>query len=313
MKLLATSLVLALAASNVHAAKLAGDEFQYTTAASPGQALNGVVSPAGSSFGFVETSWTTNTTNTSVGSVAATTSAMSYSGSGVNIPASPINSAVQFSSNAANVTNTTAATRTLTTALVAATQPDVYVSFLARFQAGTFTTENFYFYLGTAGTAGNRYDIGFSDVGGATDFGVRATTNGTYAQTSGGLAGSVPNFGTTPATYFIVGKLTKDAGSSTYNRFTIFANPTGIVPDSAGTGSTTVSVGTANSGLSSINTVGFGFTGLDSGDQFQIDNLLIGQTWQDVVTPVPFGVDSTAGLALLGLASAWKLRRRVKA
>ncbi len=36
----------------------------------------------------------------------------------------------------------------------------------------------------------------------------------------------------------------------------------------------------------------------------QIDNIALG------VAPVPFGVDSTTGLALLGLASAWKMRRR---
>ncbi len=288
-KVLAASagLLLALQAP---AAKIAGDDFTYAAGNLAGD--NG-------GFGW-NGAWAANTTNTTVTTLAPGT-AFSYASGVINLPASPANLSAQISSTAGANTNTSAATRTLSATATAATNvTDVYVSFLMRYSttAGSLIdAERFYLFFGSAATSTARYDIGVSALG-TTDFAVRTSNNAGY--TNGGV--DVASSATT--TYLVVGKLSK-ASSANFDQFSFWLNPS---TPTEGTPTGTSSNPTGD--LATLSTLGFGITGLDAGESFQFDNLQIGTTWQDVVTPVPFGVDSSLGLGVLGLAAALRLRRR---
>ena len=93
--------------------------------------------------------------------------------------------------------------------------------------------------------------------------------------------------------YYLVGRLTKEGGSSTYNRYDIWLNPgvgDELTPDAVSTGSITYSE-FERLGVRSVN--------LDIGDSLLIDFYIVATDWADVV-PVP---EPRLLALLLGLGS----------
>ena len=111
------------------------------------------------------------------------------------------------------------------------------------------------------------------------------------------LAGSAiaPN-----VTYQLFGHLYKSAGSSTYNRFDAWLNPTAEEMNTL-TGADATS--TDNSGITALNTFGFRSANLDSGDSISVSDVSI----QDIPEP---GTIALAGIALCGLAGLASKKRK---
>jgi hypothetical protein len=139
------------------------------------------------------------------------------------------------------------------------------------------------------------------------NFGIKADQGGTSSTNDvfGRLSSSLTptyvansNIGspTTPiTTHHIVSLLSKDVGSSTFNRLDVWLNP--VFGDSANPDlSTTQAV---NNGLGSFNQIGFRSAFLDSGDEILIDNLRLSTTWNEAMN-----IPEPATLVLLGIGFA---------
>lgn len=102
----------------------------------------------------------------------------------------------------------------------------------------------------------------------------------------------------TGVTHLFVMKAEK-TGAGNYNRISLFVDPSSLTEPGSASAVVNADTGRANFGLLTARSA-FHATG----DSFQLDNLRIGESWEDVVVPEP----GTAGLALLG--STLLLRRR---
>jgi hypothetical protein len=129
--------------------------------------------------------------------------------------------------------------------------------------------------------------------------------NGTYQVRSGTSSTANGTQGTTPAdvgiTHLLVLKAEKTSGG-TYNRVSLFIDPDSLTEPGSPTSFSTANSGLATAGLLTARTA-FHATG----DTVQLDNILIGTSWGDVVTAIP----EPSASALIGLAGmACLLRRR---
>ncbi|MFT5130059.1 MAG: hypothetical protein ACI8W8_003688, partial [Rhodothermales bacterium] len=105
-----------------------------------------------------------------------------------------------------------------------------------------------------------------------------------------GRAGSTNTFAATPTpitsvtnqTYFLVLKLEKTGGSSTYNAMTFFVDPTTTF-ETAGDGSSSINTGLD---LAAAAHLGIRKAFTDAGDTYHWDELRVGTTWGEVV-PAP--------------------------
>ena len=173
----------------------------------------------------------------------------------------------------------------------------VYFSFLYRTNNPSATSEDF-------------VQIGLSDV----TTGEPKTSVGS-ANTATGNAPPpvffvrVPNAGTAVpstttlvenTTYLVVGKASKGAGSSTYNRIDLYVNPTTLTEPVAATATGTSAAGT---GAASVSNLIVRTARLDAGDEYFLDNVTIGTSYGDVV-PEP------GALGLLGAGAGLFLRNR---
>lgn len=108
-------------------------------------------------------------------------------------------------------------------------------------------------------------------------------------------------------TYFIIGHLHKSSGSSTYDRYSVWVNPDeGDFASPDGTS-------TSNSGLSSTFTLGWRLVNMDADDEVLIDNLYLGNNWNDAFQPagaIPELSHTTLILGLLFLSTTFIARRR---
>lgn len=111
------------------------------------------------------------------------------------------------------------------------------------------------------------------------------------------LAGSAIMPGTT---YQLFGHLYKSEGSSTYDRFEAWLNPSAAEVANLTNADTTA---INNSGISLLNTFGFRSANLEGGDSIQVSSLSI----QAIPEPATVAL---ASVALLGLAALGRRRRR---
>ena len=125
-------------------------------------------------------------------------------------------------------------------------------------------------------------------------------SNDLFVRTSGTDAGGNAQNVVQDTTYSLLGYLQKTSGSSTYNRFDLWINPTAAEIGSL-TGSDAFDVGNAN--ISRFDTIGFRRANLDIGDVVTIDNLRVS------AVPEPGSLALLgSGLALM-LATARRRRR----
>jgi hypothetical protein len=124
-----------------------------------------------------------------------------------------------------------------------------------------------------------------------------------FARVPAGTAGhsQAADIATEETTFLVVGKFSKTAGSSTYNRVDLFLNPSSAEEPAAPTAFREAAVG---QGATSITNFIVRTARLEAGDQYFIDNLVIGTTFADAVVPEP----TSAGV--LGAAAAGLLLRR---
>ncbi|PZP33356.1 MAG: PEP-CTERM sorting domain-containing protein [Roseateles depolymerans] len=183
--------------------------------------------------------------------------------------------------------NTSAATRALEGSISGA---KVFVDFSLQFSAGSIDQNDFlglWFGSYTGPNIGIKGNCdGAGNCNGADLF-VRTTGSG----------GSFTTAMTVGTTYHLFALLEKTNGSSVYNRYSLWVDPTDAERSSL-TGADAVFTG--SSGLSSFSTIGFRTANLDAGDAVLVDALTVGEL------PEPATL-ALAGAGLLGLAAA---RRR---
>jgi Pectate lyase superfamily protein len=214
------------------------------------------------------TGWSSNFT--SVTGLTAASAALSYTGGAVAV------SGGARTANLVNVSNNSAIRRSFP-----AQTGTVYFSFLFRSTATQAEPNDFLqFALNDATGVASSASIG--DVNTSTvSLGARLGSDSNGGPVNTNWTGTF----TPGTTYFLVGKISKQA-SSTYNQSELFVNPTTAVEPTAsavGTSDTTMSsiswfnLRTAN--LSATDTSG----SLTIADQYQFDELRIGASWSSVV------------------------------
>lgn len=145
--------------------------------------------------------------------------------------------------------------------------------------------------------------VGFENTSPAQPLVSTLRRGGAYQVRSGTSSPAGNTVGTTIAdfdTHLLVLKAEKNA-SGTYNRISLFIDPTSLSEP----GSATEQVN-ASSGLSTVGLLTARSAFHAAGDTVQIDNLLVGDSWADVVTAIP---EPSAALLIL-LAGLGLLRRR---
>lgn len=129
--------------------------------------------------------------------------------------------------------------------------------------------------------------------------------NGAYQVRTGTSSPAGNTVGATVAdfsTHLLVMKAEKVSGSSTYNRISLFVDPSSLTEPGTAT-----NVVNASGGLSTIGLLTARTAFHAANDTLQIDSLRVGEDWADVVTAVP---EPSSGI-LIGLGClGWALRRR---
>ncbi|MFT3736305.1 MAG: hypothetical protein QM776_15005 [Rhodocyclaceae bacterium] len=168
--------------------------------------------------------------------------------------------------------NNSAAYRSLATAYAGS---EVFVSFEMQLASGALSNNDFvslWFDNVTTGAHTNTPQLGIKADG--------SGSNDVFVRTRGSAGSFVADSNVTVGqTFTLVGRLSK-SGSGNYDRFDLWFNPDAAAP---GTADASFS---GNSGLSSLQWLGFRSANLDAGDTVLIDRLRIGTTWADV-SPVP--------------------------
>lgn len=186
--------------------------------------------------------------------------------------------------------NANAATRTLA-GTVSATK--VLVDFSLQFNAGSIDNNDFLALWFGSSTGPN---IG---VKGNCDGAAGCNGADLFVRTMG-TGGSFATSMTVGTTYHLFALLEKVNGSSAYNRYSLWVDPTEAERSSL-TGADAVFNG--SSGLSAFATIGFRTANLDAGDAVLVDDLSITEL------PEP-GSIALAGAALLGAVAARRRRTR---
>jgi hypothetical protein len=108
-------------------------------------------------------------------------------------------------------------------------------------------------------------------------------------------------------TYTLVGQLYKSVPSGNYDRFALWVNP------GSGDANSPQQTSTADSGFSTISSLGWRLVNLDNDDQVLINNLTLGGSWDDVVPaeviPEPSTYAVILGIMAIGIA-VWRRKMR---
>jgi hypothetical protein len=190
--------------------------------------------------------------------------------------------------------NSTATRRDLATSFDATSDPDVYMSFLFRWDAGTINGNDFavFRYNTTDVNVGLKADEGPDD----EDLVARFSTS---SQAFGDEQITIPE------TVFLVAHMWDSDSNGSYDKHAIWTNPgyyDSGSPEATASGSFS----------SSITEITMRYVNIDSGDVLLFDELKIGTSWADVMPPVP--EPSTlliwSLLAGLGIGVGWRRRTR---
>ena len=272
--ILAGGLVLAMNAA-AGAAGVAQDTFESYT---PGSQLNGQNGGTGFTGPYV-------VDPNLLANVTVTTRALNYANGSV---------ASNGGSNAVSIADAANSNNLISRPFTAQTGT-VYYSFLLT--SNSAGTEDDFFQVGLSGTATGEPPV---SVGASFQTSPGAGPMQYYARVPAGAANA--SFGTTPVNYngtatnFLVAKVSKVNGSSTYNQVDLFVNPSSGTEPTA-TITRTAAADAAGEPASLSNFI-FRTARLDAGDLYTFDNLTIGTTYADVV-PVP----EPASAGLLALAA----------
>ena len=184
----------------------------------------------------------------------------------------------------------------------AAQTGDLYIAMTIHLEAGDLGRNNFLsLWLDNVATGAhtNRPNVGLkSNEGtpGALDWMVRGSgTAGSYAADQAAI-------GTTTTLWAHLYK----AGSSHYNRYDLWVNPTGSWTDLLAT--TPEARSTLDSGLGSLSGFGFRTANLSGSDRFTVQSMVISNTVPVSAVPEPGSI--SLALAGLGLVGAMARRRR---
>jgi MYXO-CTERM domain-containing protein len=268
--------VVAALPSAAFGAVIASDSFESYA---PGSQLNGQNGGTGFSNGYgVTASKTTN--------VTVVSKSLSYTGGAVS---------VDGGSNAVQVAGSADSNNLVTRAIPVQTGSPVYFGFLYNTNS---TTEAFLqFGLENGSTAEPHASVGVQGIagngGGAEGFFARVPNAGNTTYTSSGLSADT--------TYYLVGRISKGAGSSTYNVVDLFLNPTSLDESSP----TLTATNAAGSGVSQFDNFVLRTARTDAGSLYDFDQLTIGTTFADVV-PAP----EPGALGVLGVCAVAVGRRR---
>lgn len=191
--------------------------------------------------------------------------------------------------------NSTLTARDLATSFDATSDPDVYMSFLFRWDAGGVGNNDFavFRYNTTDVNVGLKADTG----PGGTDFVARfSTSNQAYGDEQV----------TIPETVFLVAHLWDSNANGDYDSHAIWTNPGYYDSGSPEATATGGSFG------SSITEITMRYVNVDSNDVLLFDELRIGTTWADVMPPVPEPATLVIWslLAAVGVGVGWRRRRR---
>ena len=150
---------------------------------------------------------------------------------------------------------------------------DFYVGYLLRLVSGAWTdTDTLSFHVSNGG--GNITTL---------NFGVRGTTFMVRNGTGAPLAGDTFGAAAFDSTYYLVARVSKPAGSSTFDRMEVWLNP-GLNSSNAPDAGLTL---TASAGLSTISHVILRAAALEGTDTVRVDELRLGTTWADMISPAP--------------------------
>lgn len=129
-------------------------------------------------------------------------------------------------------------------------------------------------------------------------FGVRINDNSTQ------------QYGTTPnvvnnTTYYLVARVSKTGGSTFYNTMDLMVNPTSSAEPSTWDASWTNNTDT---GLDQLASLGFRLANVETGDEYFIDEIRVGDSWSAVAVPEPSTLLLVGGA--LGALLLFRRRRR---
>jgi hypothetical protein len=190
---------------------------------------------------------------------------------------------------------------------------NVAVRSLANNFSGNQIFVDFYLQVDNGNLVNNDFLAFWFGTSTSPNFGIKAdqggvlSTNDVFGRLSGGGGPYVPNSNigsTNDITHHIVALLSKDVGSSTFNRLNVWLNP--VFGDLATPDLTDTRL--ANNGLTSFNRIGFRSANLDRStsasdtsinDVILIDNLRLSTTWNEAMN-----IPEPATLALLGIGFA---------
>jgi hypothetical protein len=148
--------------------------------------------------------------------------------------------------------------------------------------------------------------VGFEDTNPDQPLASLLRRNGAYQVRSGTSSPAGNTQGATVAdfnTHLLVMKVEKVSGSTTYNRVSLFVDPSSLMEPGSPTNAINASGGLSKVGLLTARSAFH-----SAGDTLQIDQILVGESWTDVVTSIPEPSSSLLiGLGGIGLAL---MRRR---
>jgi hypothetical protein len=268
--------MMALAPTCAFGAVIASDSFESYAA---GSQLSGQSGGTGFTNGYSVTA--ANTAN-----VTVVNKHLSYSGGAVS---------VDGGSNAVQVAGAADSNNLVTRTIPAQTGSPLYFGFLYNTSS---TAEAFLqFGLENGSAAEPNASVGVQGIsgngGGAEGFFARVPNAGNTAFASSGLSANT--------TYFLVGRISKGAGSNTYNVVDLYVNPTSLDESAP----TLTATNAANSGVGTFDNFVLRAARTDAGSLYDFDNLTIGTTFADVV-PAP----EPGTLGLLGMVAVGMLRRK---